>query len=290
MRRALVVVACVGLASTLCAQDGEGSAASDRIAELQAQVDALSAERDALRDQLDQMRAQFDEMRVRLGEAIEMLRNLGYAPPAPVLAEPADPMASPLAAMQTLRRRARLELASMPRAREDDRAAYRQAARDWVDTMNRVLDGEKDWLVRVLAVDLPASGSSAARATASLQLYDAATGAPLSPPMEVSVPGRVGRRMAAAGADQGWMARVHLRPAVRFNPDRLERGPFDHPPFLAPQVEAEIGVDWLRFEPADVPEGFFPDLPGDDPLAVPDRSGPAAPAQSPGDTPARQPR
>ncbi|MFI4916493.1 MAG: hypothetical protein ACIAS6_08315, partial [Phycisphaerales bacterium JB060] len=157
MRRALAIAACVGLASTLCAQEGEPPG-EDRIAQLEAQVEQLTGERDALRDQLDEMRVRFDEMRVRLGEAVEMLGNLGYAPPAPVLAEPADPLASPLAAMQTLRRRARLELAPMPRRTDEDRAAYRRAARAWADSMNNALAGERDWLVRVLAVDLPASG------------------------------------------------------------------------------------------------------------------------------------
>lgn len=282
MRLALAVVACVGLCSTLFAQDDEP--VQDRVAQLEAQVAALTAERDALREEL----AGF---RVRLAEAIEILRNLGYAPPAPVLAEPRDPTASPMAAMQTLRRRARLELATVPRRTPDDRTAYARTARDWADSMNEALDVEKDWLVRVLSVDLPTSGSSVARASVRLQLFDAATGAPLSAPMDVSVPNRVGRKMAAGLEAQdgsaAWTASVRLRPSVRFNADRLERGPFDHPPFLAPQVEAELGVDWLRFEPATVPEGFFPALPGDDPLAVPDRS---PPRTSPDPAPARQPR
>ncbi|MFI4914928.1 MAG: hypothetical protein ACIAS6_00300, partial [Phycisphaerales bacterium JB060] len=102
-----------------------------------------------------------------------------------------------------------------------------------------------------------------------------------------------GRRMAASldQGDAGWTARVRLRPDVRHNPDRIERGPCDHPACMAPQVEALVGVDWLRFEPADVPEGFFPERAGDDPLAVPEESPRPAPGGSPGDTPpARQPR
>jgi hypothetical protein len=208
-----------------------------------------------------------------------------------MLAEPSDPMASPIAAMQTLRRRARVELNTIPRDTVEARAAYRTAAQEWVERMNTGLAGEKDWLVRVLSVSLPTSSSSAARATAQVQLFDATSGAPLSPPMEVSVPGRVGRRMAEAGPEQGWMARVNLRPSVRHNPDRLERGPFDHPPFLAPEVEATIAVDWLRFEPAAVPEGFFPAVPGSDPLAVPAQSPQVTPNESPDAAPpARQPR
>lgn len=284
MSRAIAILLYAAFAAVACAQDGAPSP-EDRIAALESQLAEVRAERDALRVRLD-------EMRVRLGEAIEMLGNLGYAPPAPVLAEPADPLASPLAAMQTLRRRARLELAPMPRRTAEDRAAYRRTARDWADSMNNALAGERDWLVRVLAVDLPASGSSAARANARLQLFDAATGDPLSAPMDVPVPGRIGRRMAASldEGDAGWTARVRLRPDVRHNPDRTERGPFDHPPFMAPQVEAEMGVDWLRFEPASVPEGFFPERSGDDPLALPDESPRAVPAERPDSAPARQPR
>ena len=285
MRRALAIVACAGLASLALAQDTEpaqpGTPAQqspeDRIAQLESELAKVIQER--------------DELRVRLAEAIAMLRNLGYSAPAPVVAEPADPMASPLAAMQTLRRRARLELSSMPRTTADERAEYREAAQSWVEKMNQGLAGEKQWLVRATNVMLPTSSSSAARATATLQLFDAATGAPLSSPMEVSVPGRVGRRMADAGVNQGWTAHVVLKPDVRHNADRQERGPFDHPPFLAPEVEATVGVDWLRFEPAVVPEGFFPAVPGEDPLAVPDRSPRAVPNESPDAAPpARQPR
>lgn len=262
------------LTPAVAQQSAAPATPEQRIPQLEAEVARLRQER--------------DELRVRLGEAIEILRNLGYAPPAPLLAEPSDPMASPIAAMQTLRRRARVDLATMPRKTAEDREAYRQAAQNWVDTMNTGLSGEKDWLVRVLRVDLPSSSSSAVRATAVLQLFDAASGAPLSLPMEVSVPGRVGRRMAEGGVNQGWIARVNLKPGVRHNPDRQERGPFDHPPFLAPEVEAVTAVDWLRFEPTVVPEGFFPAAPGEDPLAVPDAAPPREPA--PANEPARQPR
>ena len=277
MRCVCTILACVVVAAVTLAQDGAqeeaSEARSDRLAQLEAELAELRRER--------------DELRVRLGEAIEMLRNLGYAPPPPVLAEPSDPMASPMAAMQTLRRRARLELATLQRSTPDERAAYRDAARDWIETMNDGLAGERRWLVRATEVVLPASGSSVARARARLQLFDPATGAPLSLPMEVAVPGRVGRRMAEAGPNQGWIAHVVLKPMVRHNPDRVEAGPFDHPPFLAPEVEAEVEVQWLRFEPAEVPEGFFPALPGEGVVAAPPADV-VAPAD--GSSPARQPR
>ncbi len=269
----IALVALVLATSAFAQQPTTEASPEDRIAQLEAE--------------LANMRQERNELRVRLGEAIDMLRSLGYAPPAPLLAEPSDPRASPIAAMQTLRRRARVDLAPMPRRTPEDRNAYRQASQEWVEKMNAGLSGEKDWLVRVLRVDLPSNSSTAARATAVLQLFDATTGAPLSLPMEVSVPGRVGRKMAEGGPNQGWMARVNLKPGVRHNPDRQERGPFDHPPFLAPEVEATIGVDWLRFEPTAVPDGFFPALPGDDALAVPDAAPPREPAPA---QPARQPR
>lgn len=273
MRRlilAAVLVVCVGLPAMAQEQaDGPGS----RLEQLEARVAALEAERDALR--------------VRLGEAIEALRNLGYAPPPPVLAEPTDPMASPAAVMQTLRRRARLELMPLARASAEDRSAYRQSAQDWVRRMTDAFTGEREWLVRVLGVQMPASGSSVARATVRVQVFDATTAAPLSAAMEIAVPGRIARRMADGGVDRGWRARVSLKPDIRHNPDRAERGPFDYPPFLAPEVEATIGVEWLRFEPTDVPEGFFPALERADPLDEPAASGAGEPA---GEVPARQPR
>jgi hypothetical protein len=140
----------------------------------------------------------------------------------------------------------------------------------------------------VLEVTLPTSSSTAARATAEVQAFDKTTGAPLSLPVEVSVPGRIGRRMAEGGPNQGWLAHVKLTTSVQHNPDRQERGPFDHPPYLAPEVEATVGVEWLRFETTGVPEGFFPPAPGEDPLAVPEPAPEAAPNESP--EPARQPR
>ncbi len=277
-RAPLTVLLALGLATTAFSQTQPApSSPEDRIAALEAELAEVKAER--------------DQLRVRMAEAIEMLRNLGYAPPAPMLAEPSDPMASTIAVMQTLRRRARLELASMPRESSADRAAYREAAKDWVERMNKGLSGEKDWLVRVLRVSLPTSSSTSARATAEVQLFDKSTGAPLSLPVEVSVPGRIGRRMADGGPNQGWMAHVKLATNVQHNPDRQERGPFDHPPYLAPEVEATVGVEWLRFETTDVPEGFFPAMPGEDPLAVPKESPQAVPNESPDAAPpARQPR
>lgn len=274
MRALLSALFAFGLATTVFAQAEPVRTPEERIAALQAELAEVRAERDGLR--------------VRLAEAIQMLRSLGYAPPAPMLAEPSDPMASTIAVMQTLRRRARLELSSIPRETAEGRAAYRQTAQDWAERMSKALSGEKQWLVRVLKVSLPTSSSTAARATAEVQLFDKATGAPLSLPVEVSVPGRIGRRMADGGPNQGWMAHVKIQTNVRHNPDRQERGPFDHPPFLAPEVEATVGVEWLRFETTSVPEGFFPPAPGEDPLAVPGPAPEAAPSESP--EPARQPR
>lgn len=274
MRVLFSVLLALGLTTTVLAQAEPAQTPEERIAALEAELAEVRAERDGLR--------------ARLAEAIEMLRSLGYAPPAPMLAEPSDPMASTIAVMQTLRRRARLELATIPRDSAEDRAAYRETAQDWTEQMSKALSGEKAWLVRVLQVSLPTSSSTAARATAEVQLFDKATGAPLSLPMEVSVPGRIGRRMADGGPLQGWMAHVKIQTNVRHNPDRQERGPFDHPPFLAPEVEATVGVEWMRFETTDVPDGFFPPAPGEDPLAVPD----AAPSResAPATEPARQPR
>lgn len=274
MRVLFLVLLAFGLTTTVFAQAEPAQTPEERIAALEAELAEVRAERDGLR--------------VRLAEAIEMLRSLGYAPPAPMLAEPSDPMASTIAVMQTLRRRARLELATIPRDNAEDRAAYRKTAQDWTQRMSKALSGEKAWLVRVLQVSLPTSSSTAARATAEVQLFDKATGAPLSLPMEVSVPGRIGRRMAEGGPHQGWTAHVKIQTSVRHNPDRQERGPFDHPPFLAPEVEATVGVEWMRFETTDVPDGFFPPAPGEDPLAVPD----AAPSRelAPAAEPARHPR
>lgn len=274
MRVLFSVLLALGLTTTVLAQAEPAQTPGERIAALEAELAEVRAERDGLR--------------IRLAEAIQMLRSLGYAPPAPMLAEPSDPMASTTAVMQTLRRRARLELATIPRDSAEDRAAYRETAQDWTEQMSKALSGEKAWLVRVLQVSLPTSSSTAARATAEVQLFDKATGAPLSLPMEVSVPGRIGRLMADGGPHQGWMAHVKIQTNVRHNPDRQERGPFDHPPFLAPEVEATVGVEWMRFETTDVPDGFFPPAPGEDPLAVPGRSPDAAPSESP--EPARQPR
>ena len=270
MRAALVFVVSVGFASVTLAQD-EATATSDRIDKLEAEVESLRQERDALR--------------IRLIEAIEMLRNLGYAAPEPVLAEPSDPMASPLAAMRTLRQRARLELKSLARDTAEAREAYRRAAKAWVQTMNEGLSGHRKWLVRASRVDLPTSGSTAARARAELQLFDPATGAALSMPMRVSVPSRVGRRMAAAGPSVGWTAVVRIVPNVRHNPDRLERGPFEHPPFLAGEVEGDGSIEWLRFEEAQVPAGFFAPPADADVLVLPREA--EAPVE---DAPARQPR
>ncbi|MGD1915160.1 MAG: hypothetical protein ACFCBV_03095 [Phycisphaerales bacterium] len=271
MRSMLALVVLLGCAAATLAQ-GDAPTASDRITELEAEVEALRKERDALR--------------VRLAEAIEILRNLGYAAPEPVLAEPSDPMASPLAAMRTLRQRARLELKPLARDTAEARQAYQRAAKAWVQTMNDGLRGERQWLVRAIRVDLPTSGSAAARARAELQLFDAASGAPLSMPMQVGVPSRVGRRMAEAGPNVGWTAHVRIVPSIRHNPDRLERGPFDHPPFLAVEVEGDVGVEWLRFEEAEVPSGFFPPLRDADALVAPS----GASVDSGDRSPARQPR
>ncbi|GIW74928.1 MAG: hypothetical protein KatS3mg103_1450 [Phycisphaerales bacterium] len=252
----------------------------------------------ALQEEVRRLRAERDELRVRLAEAIEMLRNLGYAPPRPVVQEPSDPMASPLAVMQTLRRRARLELSTIPREKPEDLEVYRRQAQQWAEKMNAALSGQRQWLVRVLDVTPPTSSAPSARGRASVQLFDPATGAVLSLPMDVPVPNRTARRMAQAGPQQGWTAHVRLEPQVRFNSDRLEAGPFDHPPFLAPMVEATLQVHWDRFEPADVPEGFFPpladELPGtgvqpadaDDPAGAPRaRQGDRPPADRSDGTP-----
>lgn len=270
--RLVVIVLLAYLALPCLAQEGAGGP-QDRVAQLEAQIATLERER--------------DELRVRLAEAIEMLRNLGYAPPPPVLAEPIDPMASPVAAMRTLHRRARVDLMPLARASAEDRTAYRQAAQEWVRRMSDAFTGEREWLVRVLSVEMPTSGAGAARARVRLQVFDATTASPLSAAMEVMVPSRIARRMADGGPERGWRARVSLKPDLRHNPDRQERGPFDFPPFLAPEVEGTIGVEWLRFDSTELPEGFFPALEVDDVLVAPGSGGPPDVRN---EAPARQPR
>ncbi|MEO1009338.1 MAG: hypothetical protein AAFX79_12315 [Planctomycetota bacterium] len=239
----MALIAREGLAQAPAQPSDAAADAEARIAELEARVAALEEERSLLVQ--------------RLADAVQMLRNLGFAAPPQMAPEPVDPLASPNALLHTLRRRAAVELGGMPRATQADRLAYDRAASEWIEKANQGLAGERRWLVRVLGVTMPTSGSSAARAAASVQIFDPASGRPLSLPTQVATTSRMARRLADEDAPEAWLATVRVAASVVRNPARTEPGPFDYPPYLAPEVEATVRVEWRDFQPAEVPEGFF---------------------------------
>jgi len=248
--------------------------------------------RDELRQRIAELEAERDLLRRRLAQAVEMLRNLGADPPPTLAPEPVDPLASPANALHALRRRATIELANLPRRTEEDRQRYERLARQWIEKATEGLTGERQWLVRTLGVTMPTSGAAGARALVRLQPVDAATGLPLALPMEAALRPRDARRMADEDAPDAWLATVRLRPQLRYNPDRADPGPFDYPPLLAPHVEGVIDVQWLDFNKADVPPGFFDNDPEDpdNPRAPRLPSPPPAATPEDGQDSTRQPR
>lgn len=253
-------------------------------AELRREVDRLNEQLRVLRDELDQTRVSLraaEQERAALAQRLRETESLlaelrargpGDAlPPTPTSSDPErtalpeDPLAAPGAIYDELRYRYERDLAPLPRATDQDRAAFRAEAQRWCKDAERQVRGRVHWVVRLENW----SPSRSRRSEADLTVVDPVTLRPLGESVRVEVPARLAERVQREPERELWRASLLVTAKPIYNPDRAVRGVFDSPRFVGPMVEFDFSIEWLGLAGVD-------ERP-DEPDAPPSPGAPGAP-------------
>lgn len=241
---ALVILATPGLASAQTDQSNndlrrENDQLKERIAGLEAQVEQLRKRVQSL-----------DEENRRLRQAItEQGRQTtstpgGSQPTTPTTTTPKDPLASPDSLFNTLLSSFQASpLASMPYESRTERTAYTREATRWARGTEREYRGPVTWTIEITEVS-PVRGRDT---DVTFFVLNAQTGERIGDAVTSAFPARFAQelrpdsRMRIEGV-------FGSRPNV--NPERLERGTFDNPRFIAPMIEFGFDLAVRRIEAA----------------------------------------
>jgi hypothetical protein len=250
------------------------------VAALLATGGAVSAQSDAdLRRENERLRTQVDDLQRELGAArnrivqlereVEQLRQLlSVAPPAPdeqpteerVTIDESVPHASPRALLKALQNaylEAMLDVdPGTPETPEGNRqrTAYLRELHRWARRMNREMKTPIEWHVRV-------AGRSALPSEAGdlkVEAVDPVTHVVLGPLFPVSMAwsrARQLQQLEAHGDKQIMVLKGVLIPNVTVDPERHEKGRFDHIPplFVGPFAEFEFYVEGSSLTPPPKP-------------------------------------
>jgi outer membrane murein-binding lipoprotein Lpp len=231
----------------------------DRLA---TQVRDLTAQLAESQRHVERLQAERDELLARLRSAdqtIAALRRGGGGGAAPARAPiPEDPSASPASLLAELHRRYQREVASLPTADAGDapgRAQHRRDTQRWCQQTARQLRAKAAWLVRLAG---PRPGDAPEHVSVLVTVLDEASGLPIGDPFRSEIPQRIAQRIdrerrARRPDDAPWRATGLLIADPRFNPDRVEPGPYNTPPFVGLYVEFGFQIDWHSLTPADAP-------------------------------------
>ncbi|MFG0285554.1 MAG: hypothetical protein ACF8R7_14140 [Phycisphaerales bacterium JB039] len=221
-----------------------------------AQNDAqrLAAENGRLRDQVAELEAklqaalaEIDLLRIRLEDAEERLGNLEPPRPPQYAEVSADPFSSPYALFRELVRLYERELATLPRQTEAEDRAFGEAVERWVNEAPRRIRAEREWTVRIEAVERESTAPR--KFTGLVSVIDPATGLAYGPGRRMPLPPRMAQDVLD-GADRHdlWLARVTVAAAPARNADRESPGVFNEPWLIGPQVEFGFDLEWRELE------------------------------------------
>lgn len=244
---ALAILAAPALASAQADQSNndlrrENDQLKERIAGLEAQIEQLRKRVQSL-----------DEENRRLRQAIaEQGRQTtstpgGSQPTTPTTTAPSapkDPLASPESLFNALLSSFQAsQLASMPYESRTERTAYTREATRWARGTEREYRGPVTWTIEITEVS-PVRGRDT---DVTFFVLNAQTGERIGDAVTSAFPARFAQelrpdsRMRIEGV-------FGSRPNV--NPERLERGTFDNPRFIAPMIEFGFDLAVRRVEAA----------------------------------------
>lgn len=248
----------LGLASLICLLLASGAldpvaVAQNREADLVRENERLRAEVDELAKALEAAMRRIDSLEKRLAGSTTGSNAATGSPAAP-------PESSPDGAIAAIRKgheKATAEGAIVPPGERGDAAAEARHVRSlqrWIAAANRMHRKRVTWPVRIESVT-PIDIS-----TAKLEVtpWNPESGETTGDAFTIRIPARVRdrlQRLRPQGNDERLVVELEgvFTPAIRYNSNRLEVGPFDNPRFIAPRTEMTWSLDFKSLGPMPSP-------------------------------------
>lgn len=249
LRPVLLLLAALTLAAPAAAQTSD--------AQLRKENERLREENHRLQVQLDDLRQRLETLEKQMEElvaAIEALqRGEDAAITAPAQPEPKsaplpdDPFAAPDALHAQLQKRYVEEFGEELPGSADELTRQRRAVDRWVGRMNREMRGDVHWIVDM--GDITPEGP---RVQATFQIVDPQSRQAIGEPFDVVVQRRLLRQPSPGDAAGLLIMEGAMNADLVYDPQRLERGMFNDPPFIGPFAAFgyELNVESLSpYEP-----------------------------------------
>jgi len=207
----------------------------------EARIRQLEAENSALQQRVNELQAQLDRVR-------------GTAPDTATHAAPLDPFASPASLAAELKRRYARQLGDLPRTTQAQRDRFESQARRWCERTQSEVRGRTRWLAQITDVRTPERSAP----DAMIRVLDEFTQKPLGEAARVPITHGVAERLASLrhnferrhdrtapgeAPELAYELSVLVIAAPEFNPDRVDAGVFDVPPFVGPCVDFGMKLD-----------------------------------------------
>jgi len=233
-------------------------AAAQSQAELRRENERLQAKVEDLEREIERLRKSNQDLEQALRTARQSGSRPAPAPPKPekVSIDESVPSASPRALARAMTEDYATTTKDAERGDTGDdpkRIAYLRTVDRWSQRMNREHRTPIEWHVRVIEGAQRLGGGYVIRLQAVDPETDVQLGDPFDAFLSTTVAGRLSQRLGGAG-DDVFILKGTLVPAVRVNPDRAEKGPFDNPPLVGAYAEFRLGVTVQTMLPKPEPE------------------------------------
>jgi len=221
----------------------ERDALVQRVAALEARVAALEGERDALLARVEALEA--DNERLRQNTPPSNAAEAADEHPPP---RTDDPLASRRSLMEALRDSYEKRFTDAGTGEPIEPTPEEVEA--WAEQQARDFSGFRTWTVRLDPL-LDSSGKvpTGGPRLASVRFIHSASLEPMGPPFTAEVPSRFFPRIADREPGSLWSLTGQMTAIPPVDPTRVQRGPFDHPPFIGPYAEFDFDLSWRRLIP-----------------------------------------
>jgi hypothetical protein len=245
------VLALLAAAGPAAAQ-GEGDLRREN-QRLKALASDLQQELDAARARIVELERQIEGLKLKIGQALAA-PSTGTPPPEQVTINESVPTASPRALFRAMKQSYQaatkgLEIGD-PRTLDGQRQriVYERAVKSWLGRVHRELRAPVEWHVRIVEI-ADAGDQSVLRAQAVDPKTRAELGDPFPIVLDKSTRHKLDQLMERSDPDVLIVKGV-LLPQPTMNPQRLEPGTFDKPPFIGPFAEFGFLIDAASVVPA----------------------------------------
>lgn len=245
--------------------------------ELRQENQRLRTENEDLKRELEAAKTQLE----RLGREIEALRqglqsgggtglgtggagtgsgrlpSLTPPPPPPVSIDESKPNASPRAMQKAIQESHDRAIDGVALGVEGDRdhTNYLRTVARWVAGANREFRTPVEWHVRIRSVQRLRNGFQMSLIAVDPKHHDTELGDTFT----ITLPANRARRLDDSSLHKVLVLKGTLMPAVQFNREREQPGPFNNPPLLGPFVEFGFTVEATGIFPAGESDTPAPD-------------------------------